>query len=120
MYVPGILSAYRTTPATESTIMSPYFIIFERECRLLLDQTLLPNKMGLDAQTYVEDICKSLEVGQAIAREYIARAQAKYSKHFNKKSSEPIYNVANKVLVKIKKASIEVRSKLHKKYTGLF
>ena len=75
-YVPGILCAYRTTPATESTTLSPYFIIFGRECRLPLDQALLPNKMGRDAQTHVEDICKSLEVGQAIARENIARAQA--------------------------------------------
>ena len=76
--------------------------------------------MGRDAQTHVEDICKSLEVGQAIARENIARAQAKYSKQFNKKSSEPVYNVADKVLVKVKKAPIGVRSKLYKKYTGPF
>ena len=62
-YVPGILCVYRSTPATESTTLSPYFIIFGRECRLPLDLALLPNKMGHKAQTHVEDICKSLEVG---------------------------------------------------------
>ncbi len=119
-YVPGILCAYRTTPATESTTLTPHFTLFGRECRLPLDQALLPNALGRSAQAHVEDICRSLEVGQAVARENIERAQAKYSAQYNKKTIEPVYKVGDKVLVKVKQAPAGVRSKLYKKFTGPF
>ena len=61
-YVPGILCVQEYTRYRVNDSES-IFIIFGRECRLPLDLSLLPNKMGHKAQTHVEDICKSLEVG---------------------------------------------------------
>jgi Chromo (CHRromatin Organisation MOdifier) domain len=117
-FLPGILCAFRTTPATESTTLSPYFLLFGREANLPLDSALLPNKLSQSSQQHIENICKSLEIGQNIARQNIERAQAKYSKQYNKKTAQPEYKVGDKVMVKVKHVPFGVRSKLYKKYTG--
>ena len=40
--LPGIMMAYRATPATQSTDFSPCFILFGREMRLPIDTSLIP------------------------------------------------------------------------------
>jgi hypothetical protein len=117
-YIPGILCAYRVSPATESTMLSPYFLLFGRECRLPLDQTIIPNNVGKDAQRHLNDMCKSLEISQVIAKENILSAQAKYSAQYNKKAKQPTFEVGDKVLLKVMKVPTKVRPKLFKKFTG--
>jgi hypothetical protein len=40
----SVMAAYRTTPATQSTQHFPFFILFGRECRLLVDVAMLPSQ----------------------------------------------------------------------------
>ena len=40
--LPGIMMAYRSTPATQSTQYSPFFMLYGREMRLPIDTVLQP------------------------------------------------------------------------------
>ena len=41
--LPSIMLAFRTTPATQSTGLSPYFVLFGKECTLPIDTAIMPN-----------------------------------------------------------------------------
>lgn len=44
LLLPGILMAYRATPATQSTDFSPYFMLYGREMCLPIDSSLVPKE----------------------------------------------------------------------------
>ena len=58
--LPSIMLAYRTTPATQSTGLSPHFILFGKECTLQIDTALHPqsnnSNLGKNAQELLDRI----------------------------------------------------------------
>ena len=76
--LPSIMFAYRSTPATESTQLSPFMILFGRECRLPIDTSILPTPhTELGQHQSLELIVKNFDIARQIATENIKAAQTK-------------------------------------------
>ena len=56
LILPSILLAYRSTPATQSTQYSPYFILFGREIEMPIDVTLNQTSPETTVQSHIENI----------------------------------------------------------------
>ena len=72
--------AYRSTPATQSTMYSPYFIMFGREIEMPIDVALSQIPGQRTVQSHIENILQNHEIYREIAKENIKQAQGKYKK----------------------------------------
>jgi len=99
--LPGILMAYRCTPATQSTDYAPYYLVFGRDMRRPIDVNLAPkNNMSTSAKNSLNKFLDNLKVSRTIAKENMQRRK-EYSKQLHdKRSAEPQFKVGMKVRLK--------------------
>ena len=99
--LPGILMAYRCTPATQSTDYAPYYLVFGRDMRRPIDINLTPkNKLSAATKENLDDFIENLQVSRTIAQENMHRHK-QYSKNLHdKKAAEPQFKVGQKVRLK--------------------
>ena len=118
-YLPSIMMAYRISPATQSTLMSPYYILFGKECRLPLDVALTSDQAnGTDISSYVEKLIPRVEFGRKLARDNILQAQNKYKAQHDKVSREPQFKVKDRVWLSSTRAPVGLSKKMTQKYVG--
>ena len=117
--LPGIMMAYRSTPATQSTQYSPFFMLYGREMRLPIDTVLQPkDHLPQDHKVHLSRILQNLEVCRKIAGENIKDAQDKYKYQYDKRSKLPEYRPAQRVWLYCTKVPVGKAPKLHRKWVG--
>ena len=117
--LPGIMMAYRSTPATESTQYSPFFMLYGREMRLPMDTVLQPKEhLPQNYKVYLSRIFQNLEVCRKLAGDNIKVAQAKYKHQYDKKTKEPDFRPAQRVWLYCTKVPVGKAPKLHRKWVG--
>ena len=117
--LPGIMMAYRSTPCTQSTQFSPFFMLYGREMRLPIDTVLQPkDHLPQDARVYLSRILQNLEVCRKLAGENIKAAQDKYKHYYDKRTKVPDYHPAQRVWLYCTKVPIGKAPKLHRKWVG--
>ena len=61
--LPDIMMAYRSTPATQSTDFSPFFLFYGREMRLPIENVLQPkDHLNHDYKIHLGRILQNLEI----------------------------------------------------------
>jgi type II secretory pathway pseudopilin PulG len=115
--VPSVMAAYRTTPATQSTQHSPYFILFGRECRLPVDVALLPSQ-NHNIEQHIKRITEAHEVTREVVQQNIKQAQQKYKTQHDKRTKKPNFHIDDRVLIDLRKTDTGLSRKLSPKYIG--
>ncbi|CAG2190886.1 unnamed protein product [Mytilus edulis] len=117
--LPGILMAYRATPATQSTDYSPFFLLYGREMTLPIDTALIPkDRLAQDHKIFLSRILQNLETSRKIAAKNIKQAQERYKQQYDKKSKEPQFQPAQRVWLYCTKVPVGKAPKLHRKWSG--
>ena len=117
--LPGIMMAYRSTPATQSTDFSPFFLLYGREMRLPIDTVLQPkDHLSQDCKIHLGRILQNLEVCRKLAGENIKAAQDKYKYQHDKRSQLPSFQPAQRVWLYCTKVPPGKAPKLHRKWVG--
>ena len=117
--LPGFMMAYRSTPCTQSTQFSPFFMLYGREMRLPIDTVLQPkDHLPQDHKVHLSRILQNLEVCRKIAGENIKDAQDKYKYQYDKRSKVPEYRPAQRVWLYCTKVPVGKAPKLHRKWVG--
>ena len=100
-YLPGVLWAYRNTPH-ESTGEKPSYLLFGMDCRSPSQAALLPPTQGhmSNVVDYREELTLMLAQARQLAVEAIQKAQRKYKKQYDRKTSSLPIRVGEWVLVK--------------------
>jgi transposase InsO family protein len=71
--LPGIMMAFRMSPSTQSSQLSPFFMVFGREMALPFDATMIPqDNLQPKVRLHMEEVLKNLS--QEIASENIKQA----------------------------------------------
>ena len=98
LYVPMICMAYRFCPATESTHYSPYYLLFGKHPRLLIDVSpCRPKTLSKPVVEHLDCIVDRLRVAQAIADENIKAAQSRNKKQYDRTARVPTYELGDYV-----------------------
>ncbi|XP_038062328.1 uncharacterized protein LOC119732797 [Patiria miniata] len=117
--LPSVMFAYRSTPATESTQLSPFMILFGRECHLPIDTALLPQTQpSATTNRTLERIMQNFDTTRKIAADNIKAAQVKYKEQFDKKSKTPSYQEGQKVWLYCAKRQVGLSPKMCHKWLG--
>ena len=117
--LPGIMMAYRSTPATQSTQYSPFFMLYGREMRLPIDTVLQPkDHLPQNCKVHLSRILQNLEVCRKLAGQNIKAAQDKYKHQYDKRTKVPDYHPAQRVWLYCTKVPVGKAPKLHRKWVG--
>ena len=117
--LPGIMMAYRSTPATQSSDFSPFFLLYGREMRLPIDTVLQPkDHLAQDYKIHLGRVLQNLEVCRKLAGDNIKAAQDKYKYQHDKRSKLPSYQPAQRVWLYCTKVPPGKAPKLHRKWVG--
>ena len=119
--LPGIMMAFRMSPATQSTQYSPYELIFGKQMRLPIDTSLTPNTtVPKDFKVHLDDLVSKLKLIREIATENRERAQIKQKNYYDQNTRVPDYKQGDKVWLSVRKYPIGVSPKLCDKWDGPF
>ena len=119
VHLPGILMAYRATPAVRSTGMSPYYALFGEDMFLPLDRTLQPKStLSKSVQEYLANTLGKIRLIHEMAKQNIEKHQGQYKHQHDKKASPPEFKVNQLVLMRRKKVPKGFSSKLCKPWLG--
>ncbi|VDI78894.1 Hypothetical predicted protein [Mytilus galloprovincialis] len=117
--LPGIMMAYRATPATQSTDFSPFFLLFGREMCLPIDTSLIPKEhLAQDHRIFLGRILQNLERTRKIASENIEVAQERNKRQYDKNTQEPEFRPTQRVWLYCTKVPVGKAPKLHRKWVG--
>ncbi|MEW8547939.1 MAG: reverse transcriptase domain-containing protein [Candidatus Thiodiazotropha sp.] len=117
--LPSVMMAFRSTPCTESTQLTPFQLLFGREMNLPIDTTLIPKpSLGQNARQYFQELLNKLKTSQEIASENLRIAQEKAKLRHDVKAKIPTFNLQDLVLLKTTRVEEGLSKKLADKYTG--
>ena len=118
--LPGILMAYRLTPAGSSGI-SPFQMLFGHKILLPFDLGLQPNlNAGKQADECISQWFRNLQTGEKLAQENIARTQVEYKKYYDQKTKSHSFQPGELVLLQNKTTKKGLSPKFCQKFTGSY
>ena len=83
-FLPCVMMAFRMSPATESTTLSPFHMVFGKEMNLPVDTALVPkHTMAPDAKAHFEELIERLKMAKEIALSNVKESQAKSKERFD-------------------------------------
>ena len=111
--------SFRVSPATESTTLSPFHLVFGKEMTLPVDTAFLSKQsMSPDARQYFEELLDRLKIAKEIATANMREAQAKSKEYHDRKAKVPDFAVHDRVLMRVSKVPTGLSPKLFEKYDG--
>ena len=117
--LPGILMAYRMTPAMRSTAFSPYFLLFGKEMATPIDTQLLSSfSQAPDFQDRLQIVLEGLQTCREVAKENIKRHQEENKRYHDRRAREPQYEIGHKVLVSKENKPVGLSKKFCKLWNG--
>ena len=120
--LPGIMMAYRHTPATNSTEFSPFYILFNQTMRTPLDTEIdgqvsdVPVQYRFDLKSYI----KGVQVSRNIAKQNIERHQKVSKSYHDQRSSDAEYVINDLVWVYNPEVPVGLSRKLRRMGLGPF
>ena len=97
-YINSALFAYRTSPLTNSTNMTPFYILYGREARSPCDIGLHPIEFGSQClEDHVAQTVSKLHVAHEIVHEWFQHHQAYMKKHYNPSQNDVNFRVGDQV-----------------------
>lgn len=119
--LPSIMMAFRMSPSTQSTEMSPFQLLFGTEMNVPFDTNLIPTDSApQNVRTHMENLKHTLQITQQIAKENIELTQQKTKTRYDTRTAEPQYQLGDKVLLRTMKTPKGLSPKLQDKYEGPF
>ena len=118
--IPGILMAYRLTPAMRSTEFSPFFLLFNQEMQTPLDTTLpqaLPD-VATQYEVNIRDIIESARTFQKVAAQNIKQHQDENKAQYDSRAREPDFEVNDLVWLHNIRVPPGLSKKLRRQWTG--
>ena len=95
--IPFLLFAYRSS-IHESTMESPFFLVYGRDPRLPIDIALDKEyDTCLDANDYRPDVVSRLEAAISLVRDNVQLAQQKRKQYFDQKAKNRTFDVGERV-----------------------
>ena len=120
-YLNSVMMAFRSTPATESTQMSPYHILFGKEMNLPVDVNLIPKPtLPNNVKQHIDNVHQSIKLYQDIAQANMKIVQDSVKEKYDLKSKEPCFRVNDRVLLRNHVTKKGLSSKLTPKWIGPF
>ena len=114
--LPSVIMGHRMTPCTQTSQVSPFFLLFGREMHIPIDTALLPkDNLSQNHKVHLNNVLKQLETTRKIAKENIKAAQVRYKHQFDKRSQEPKFQPAERVWLYCTKVDVGKALKLHRK-----
>ena len=123
LLIPSIMMAYRCTPATRSTELSPFQTLFGESMHTPVDVELMPRKtLRPRLQQYLQDRIYDVKLFRQIAAENIKRHQAEYKEDHDKHKhvAEPHLEEGQLVLMSDEAVPVGHAPKLHPPFKGPF
>ena len=115
----GIMMAYRSTPATRSTGLSPYQLVFGRIMVTPSDVYLLPKKSLPEAvQQHLNNLVTSLKVFKEVAEDNVKINQERYKTVHDRKAINKQFHMGDKVLMSNPAVPVGLVPKLFPPYKG--
>ena len=120
-YLSGVLWAYRNTPH-ESTGEKPSFLLFGIDCRTPTEAALLPPTpiQPTQVEDYREEVILSLSSARELAVQTLQKAQKRYKRHYDRKSTQKAHRVRERVLVRFPHEETGKYRKLSQPWHGPF
>ena len=119
--LPGIMMAFRMSPAPQSTQFSPFELVFGKQMRLPIDTSLRPNTtVAKDFKTHLEDLVSKLKLIREIATTNIQKCQQVQKTRYDQNSKVPQFKQGDKVWLSVRKFPVGVSPKLCSKWDGPF
>ena len=117
--LPSILMAYRMTPSVRSTGVTPYFLLFKQDSRLMTDvaletKTLQPETPGL------AQIIKQFNAVRPLIRANVKEAQIEYKEQYDRKAKHLPFQVGQRVWVYYPNTEVHKAPKHQVKWKGPF
>ena len=98
--LPFVLFAYRASQQ-QSTLESPFFLLYGRDPRLPTDSAIYPEKAGrhLDLKEYGTELASHMAEAWELTRQCIRKAQKKQKANYDKRSRPPNFQVGDRVFL---------------------
>lgn len=118
-FIPPIMMAYRSTPATQSTQFSPFEILFGQPMRLPIDVSLIPKQtMPRETKQHVNELVNRLKLYREVAAKNQKEKQDKYTFQHDKKAVQPTFVAGAKVWLYCSRTPKGKNHKLVQRWTG--
>ena len=92
--IPGIMMAYRCTPARASQF-SPYFLLFGKEMTTPIETAINPNitEVSPNYRDTLKSFIDNVKVSRKIAHDNIVRSQQQMKEYYDRNSAPPKYKL---------------------------
>ena len=118
-FLPMCLLAYRTTPASESTELSPFQILYGRDPKLPVERMMVPPQdLSNSVQEHVERIMAKVRLYQQQAKENVAKHNQKMKERYDRDGNSDTFQVGDTVWLYVPKCPPNLSRKLVHKWHG--
>ena len=117
--LPGILMAYRMTPAMRSTEFSPYFLVFGHEMLTPIDTEMVPpENLPKSYEQHLTRTIENLRLAGTLATENVHHNIERSKVAHDLKARDPNFTVGQTVLLYVPRVMKGYSAKLQRKWQG--
>ena len=119
-YLPGIMMAFRRSPATKATEFSPFFLLFGQHMNSPIDKALLSQTpdVAYPYRNELKSIIDNVQLARQVAAENNARHQQYNKTHHDKTAKDPDYKIGDLVWLFDPRVPVGVSRKWRPQWVG--
>ena len=120
LVLPAIMMAYRSTPGTHSTEVSPYFLCFGKQMITPIDTVINPNitEVSPNYRETLKLFIDNIKIARQVAAENLLRHQEYNKMYYDKNSAIPNYKVGDLVWLWDPTTPVGYSKKLKARWVG--
>ena len=118
--LPGILMAYRNTPANRSTEFSPFYLLFGQPMKTPIDQELTATtpEVSLQYRGTMKSLLENVHLSRQVAAENIQRHQEQNKSYHDRTAADPQYKLGDLVWLYDPKVPTGFSKKIRAQWVG--